>query len=102
MEITGRGVEKKNGTIWLSPTPGYRPCHLSEREENEAGRTRSDGIRNQFDHYHFGAAVHGKGKYGDYFDGKIDDFELHNRPFDEEEIKRLSQGILQRFLGCLQ
>jgi mono/diheme cytochrome c family protein len=51
------------------------------------------GYATQFDHYHFGAAVVGKGKYGDYFDGKIDDFELHNRPFDGKEITRLNQGV---------
>jgi mono/diheme cytochrome c family protein len=51
------------------------------------------GYATQFDHYQFGAAVLSKGKYGDYFDGKIDDFELHNRPFDGEEISKLNQGV---------
>ena len=65
--------------------------YLNAEKMAQGGRGQM-GYATQFDNYHFGAAVLGKGKYGDYFDGKIDDFELYNRPFDEEEIKRLNKG----------
>ena len=50
------------------------------------------GYATRFDNYHFGAAVLGKGEFGDYFDGLIDDFTLHSRPFSADEIARTFQG----------
>ncbi|MEC7542553.1 MAG: DUF6797 domain-containing protein [Verrucomicrobiota bacterium] len=95
-----KGVEKEKWNhLVISYAQATGPAiYLNAKKMAQGGRGQM-GYATKFDHYHFGAAVHGKGKYGDYFDGKIDDFELHNRPFDEEEIKRLSQG--ESFNGSL-
>ena len=95
-----KGVEKEKWNhLVISYAQATGPAiYLNAKKMAQGGRGQM-GYATKFDHYHFGAAVHGKGKYGDYFDGKIDDFELHNRPFDEEEIKRLNQG--ESFNGSL-
>ena len=55
--------------------------------------TRADlGYATSFDNYHFGAAVLGKGQFGDYFDGLIDDFALYGRPFTAGEIAKVHSG----------
>jgi len=88
-----QGVEKEKWNhLVISYAQATGPAiYLNARKMAQGGRGQM-GYATKFDHYHFGAAVVGKGKYGDYFDGKIDDFELHNRPFDEEEIASLHQG----------
>ena len=95
-----KGVEKEKWNhLVISYAQATGPAiYLNAKKMAQGGRGQM-GYATKFDHYHFGAAVHGKGKYGDYFDGKIDDFELHNRPFDVEEIKRLSLG--ESFNGSL-
>ncbi len=65
--------------------------YLNAKKMAQGGRGQM-GYATKFDHYHFGAAVISKGKYDDFFDGKIDDFELHNRPFEQKEIENLHQG----------
>ena len=56
------------------------------------GQKGSLGYSTRFDNYHFGAAVLGKRKIGAHFDGLIDDFALHSRPFSPEEITNTFQG----------
>jgi len=56
------------------------------------GRRGQMGYATNFDHYHFGAGLLGKDKFGDYFDGLIDDFALHNRPFTAAEIESDYEG----------
>ena len=88
-----KGVQKEKWNhIAISYAQGTGPAiYLNAKKMAQGGRGQM-GYATKFDHYHFGAALFGKGKYGDYFDGKIDDFELHNRPFDEAEISSLHQG----------
>ncbi len=50
------------------------------------------GYATSFDNYHFGAGIRPEGELGDYFDGRIDDFLLYERPLTPEEIGRLLAG----------
>ena len=50
------------------------------------------GYGTSFDNYHFGAAALPGGKFGEYFDGLIDDFVLFNRPLSAGEILQLHRG----------
>ena len=70
MEITGqRSGKRKMEPFGYLLRPGYRPAiYLNAKKMMQGGRGQM-GYATKFDHYHF-AAVHGKGKYGDYFDGK--------------------------------
>ena len=90
--VTGVKKEQWNHVVISYGQATGPTIYLNAEKKAQGGRGQM-GYATQFDHYHFGAAVLGKGKYGDYFDGKIDDFELHNRPFDGEEITRLNQGV---------
>ena len=88
-----KGVEKEKWNhLVISYAQATGPAIYLNAEKMAQGGRGQMGYATKFDHYHFGAAVHGKGKYGDYFDGKIDDFELHNRPFDQEEVQKLNHG----------
>ena len=92
-KLVVKGVKKDQWNhVVISYGQATGPTLYLNAEKKAQGGRGQMGYATQFDHYHFGAAVVGKGKYGDYFDGKIDDFELHNRPFDGEEISRLNQG----------
>ena len=87
------GVEKEQWNhVVISYGQATGPTIYLNAEKKAQGGRGQMGYATKFDHYNFGAAVVSKGKYGDFFDGKIDDFELHNRPFDEEEVKSLHQG----------
>ena len=99
-KLVVNGVKKEQWNhVVISYGQATGPTLYLNAEKKAQGGRGQMGYATQFDHYHFGAAVVGKGKYGDYFDGKIDDFELHNRPFDGEEIKRLNKG--EAFPGSL-
>ena len=88
-----KGVEKEKWNhLVISYAQASGPAIYLNAEKMAQGGRGQMGYATKFDHYHFGAAVHGKGKYGDYFDGKIDDFELHNRPFDQKEVQQLHEG----------
>ena len=93
-KLVVNGVKKEQWNhVVISYGQATGPTLYLNAEKKAQGGRGQMGYATQFDHYHFGAAVVGKGKYGDYFDGKIDDFELHNRPFDGEEITKLNQGV---------
>ncbi len=99
-KLVVKGVMKEQWNhVVISYGQATGPTIYLNAEKMAQGGRGQMGYATQFDHYHFGAAVLGKGKYGDYFDGKIDDFELYNRPFDEEEIRRLNKG--ESFPGSL-
>ena len=96
--IQGVIKEKWNHLVIAYAQATGPAIYLNAKKMAQGGRGQM-GYATNFDHYHFGAAVVSKGKYGDYFDGKVDDFELHNRPFDEKEIESLYQG--RTFPGSL-
>ena len=99
-KLVVNGVKKEQWNhVVISYGQATGPTLYLNAEKKAQGGRGQMGYATQFDHYHFGAAVVGKGKYGDYFDGKIDDFELHNRPFDGEEISKLNRG--EAFPGSL-
>lgn len=50
------------------------------------------GYATSFDNYHFGAGIGKGGSIGEYFDGSIDDFVLHDRPLESPEIMSLFRG----------
>ena len=85
----GIWIKKQKFRLMGIDTPEIR---TKDKDEKVRGYEARDRLRELI----LGKTVRirsfGKGKYGDYFDGKIDDFELHNRPFDEAEISSLFQG----------
>lgn len=83
--------EKWNHLV-LSYSHASGPALYLNAKKMAQGVRGQMGYSTNFDHYHFGAAVHDKEEYGNFFDGKIDDFELHNRLFDELEIQSLFNG----------
>ena len=96
--VQGVKKEKWNHLV-ISYAQATGPAiYLNAKKMAQGGRGQM-GYATKFDHYHFGAAVISRDKYGDYFDGKIDDFELHNRPFDDQEIESLYEG--KAFPGSL-
>ncbi len=91
LEANGIIPEKWHQVV-ISYAQATGPALYVDGKHVAQGQRGQMGYATNFDHYHFGASLLGKDKFGDYFDGLLDDFTLHSRPFSAEEIERVYEG----------